>query len=55
MYICVCILENAHTLAILVRKPLIVRAVSINICTYIVENGHTLVIFVRKPLIIQVI
>jgi len=55
MYICVCILENARTFAILVRKPLVVRAVSPNICIYIVGNVHTLVIFVRKPLVIQVI
>jgi len=51
----VCILENAHTLAILVRKLLILRAFSIDICVYIVENVHTLVISVRKPLIIRVI
>jgi len=55
MYTYMCILENVHTLAILVRKPLILREVSINICIYIVENVHTLVLFVRKPLIIQVI
>jgi hypothetical protein len=52
---CVYILENVHTLAVFVRKPLTVQVISANICVYTVGYGLTLVTFVRNPFTAAVI
>jgi len=38
MYICVCILENAHTFATFVRNALHIRVTLRNTCVYIIMN-----------------
>jgi hypothetical protein len=44
----VCILENAHTHVIYVRKLSVCMVISNNINVCILENAHTHVIYVRK-------
>lgn len=51
MFICVCILVSARTLAIFVRNALLIRVTLRNISAYIIMNIHLVEVFVINALV----
>ena len=51
MYICMCILENARTLATFVRNALFIRVTLRNRSVYIIMNSHLVEVFAINALV----